>query len=338
MRSVLHITNGDGAAGLIKASELEGDILPWRDPMHHGPFPAGKNLEDLSKVRRRYLAGPDLAEDDVVRDFELRNAHLKSAKLYEEVVLWFEHDLLDQLQILQVLDLVGTRFAEPRTLSMICIDRFEGVEGFRGLGQLNCTQIKALWPRRKSVSDAQIALASKGWAAFGSSDPIALECFFGTDLSGLPFLADALQRHLEEYPDLATGLTRTEAQILALVADGVHSPIGLFVKNMELETALYMGDWTTFSRINVLCSGPSPLLRCEPGGTFRYPPNDTFAPKEFAQQSLHLTRVGLEVASGNRSARPLIARDESLGGVHLQSGSPLWMWDSTNRRLAKEEP
>ena len=103
MTRVLHITNGDGAAGLLKASGLEGDVLAWRDPMHHGPFPAEPDLKALSALRGRYLAGPDLPEQDVVRDFELRNEHLKSASRYEEVVLWFEHDLLDQLQILQIL-------------------------------------------------------------------------------------------------------------------------------------------------------------------------------------------------------------------------------------------
>ena len=41
--------------------------------MHHGPFPAGADLQALSTARGRYLAGPDLPEADVVRDFELRN-------------------------------------------------------------------------------------------------------------------------------------------------------------------------------------------------------------------------------------------------------------------------
>ena len=337
MRTFLHITNGDGAAGLLKASGLEGDVLPWRDPMHHGPFPHEKDLEALSKIRGRYLAGPDLPEADVARDFELRNAHLKSASLYEEVVLWFEHDVLDQLQILQVLDLVASGYAEPRKLSMICIDRFEGVEGFRGLGQLNCEQIASLWPTRKPVSDSQIALAAEGWAAFCSDDPEDLERYLRKDLSELPFLAAALRRQLEEFPETSSGLTRTEAQILAMVADGVHSPVSLFVQNMDLESVLYMGDWSTFSRINVLCAGPNPLLRCEPDGTFRYPPDEQFPPKAFGAQSLHLTQAGKEVAWGKRSAHPLLSRDEWLGGVHLKSGAPLWTWDRENQRLLRQE-
>ena len=60
-------------------------------------------------MRADYLGGP-LADgqSDVERDFDLRNEHLKAAPGYDEVILWFEHDLLDQLQILQLLDWFST--------------------------------------------------------------------------------------------------------------------------------------------------------------------------------------------------------------------------------------
>ncbi|MDH3695461.1 MAG: hypothetical protein OER96_12920 [Gammaproteobacteria bacterium] len=100
MTDFLHITNGDSAANILKKSRIVGDVLPWRDPMHHGSFPAGLELDDVSDVRARYLAG-DTTEGntEAMRDIRLRNEHLKAATRYDEVVLWFEYDLLDQLQI-----------------------------------------------------------------------------------------------------------------------------------------------------------------------------------------------------------------------------------------------
>jgi len=80
---------------------------------------------------------PNLGHDQVLRDFRLRDEHLASASRYREIILWFEHDLLDQLQILQILDrLAGAEFASTR-LSMICINSYPGVDPFRGLGQLD---------------------------------------------------------------------------------------------------------------------------------------------------------------------------------------------------------
>ncbi len=338
MSTVLHVTNGDGAADLLQTSGLEGDVLPWRDPMHHGPFPAAADLRELSTIRGRHLAGPDLSETDVVRDLELRNAHFLGASRYEEVVLWFEHDLLDQLQILQILDLVAQGSAKPRQLSMVCIDRFEGVEGFRGLGQLTPDQVTLLWPSRKAVSNAALSLASAGWTAFRSESPKDLERFMAGDLSPLPFLTAALHRHLEEYPAADSGLSRTERQILDLVAEGVQSPVSLFVQNMELEAVLFMGDWTTFSRVAELCSGPHPLLRCAPDATFRYPPSEGLSREEFARHELHLSAEGQDVQAGRRSARPLRVRDEWLGGVYLNSSQPMWVWERSNRTLILQEP
>ncbi|NNF79194.1 MAG: hypothetical protein HKN05_14295 [Rhizobiales bacterium] len=119
--------------------------------------------------------------------------------------------------------------------------------------------------------------------------------------------------------------------------DGVHSPVALFVQSMDQETALYMGDWTTFSRINVLCSGPTPLLRCETSGTFAYPPDEQFSAKEFSAQRLHLTEAGKDVASGRRTAHALLERDEWLGGVHLKSGAPMWRWSKAKQQFSREE-
>src|SRR5262245_408921 len=168
--SCLHITNGDSAANVLKETGLGGDTLPWRDPMHHGPFPAGLDLDAVSDVRARYLAAPFASHEDVARDLRLRNEHLRAAARYREVVLWFEHDLLDQLQLLQLLDWFSGRELGSATLTMICIDRFPAVEPFRGLGQLSHEQIASLYPSRQVVSQAQLDLARAGWAAFRSPD------------------------------------------------------------------------------------------------------------------------------------------------------------------------
>ena len=144
MAGDLHITNGDVAANLLKTGGLDGDVLAWRDPMHHGPFAAGLDLEAASDARARYLAGPSDALDDVARNFRLRNEHLRAASRYRDVILWFEHDLSDQLQLLQLLDWFAEATLAATQLSMICIDCFPSIEPFRGLGQLNADQMASL--------------------------------------------------------------------------------------------------------------------------------------------------------------------------------------------------
>ncbi len=331
--AILNITNGDGAANAIKASSVAGDVLPWRDPMHHGPFPAGLDLAELSKMRADYLSGPGIDRDAARRDFQLRDDHLNGANRYNELVLWFEHDLLDQLQILQLFDWFYETAFERSKLTLICINHFDGLPGFRGLGELTPMQVATLWDVRVPITADQLQLAHTGWQAFRSPDPRELERYVAGDLSALPFLARALRRHLQEFPWQQDGLSRTERQILQLVARGFSSPGPIFVEIMNQEEVLFMGDWSTFRLIEDLCRPNVPLLRCSPGPMFKYPPDLTITRDAFLAQNLALTDNGHRVLAGKTSAIGKIQRDLWLGGVAIKSGSPMWMWDDDNGRI-----
>lgn len=330
----LHITNGDGAANLLKESAVTGDVLPWRDPMHHGPFPAGLDLDATSALRARYLAGGD-KNGDALRDFQLRDTHLRAAGRYDRVVLWFEHDLLDQVQVLQILDCLAGMSLPDTRLEHISIDRFEGVENFRGLGQLSPAQIASLYDRRAPVTQDMMELAQAGWLAFRARTPMALTSFLEGDTSALPFLRAALLRHLQEYPDSRTGLSRTEFQMLGLVADGITGPVDLFVKNMDLETALFIGDWPSFSTLAGL--ERNGLLHCETGD-FWYPPGSRDKLPAFRGQRFALTTAGRAVLNGDRDAFALFPRDQWLGGVHVSSNGPIWTWDAGASRPVMRTP
>jgi hypothetical protein len=320
----LHITNGDGAAEIIKQSTVAGDVLPWRDPMHHGPFPARLDLHQLSRIRATYLTGPDMDIADVERGFQLRDTHLEAAPRYDHVVLWFEHDLLDQLQILQLLDWFADAKMGDTTLELICVDSFPGIENFRGIGQLDTVQMASLYAQRHRVSPETLAKAKLGWAAFRHDDPRHLLEFTYGDLTGLPYLKNALFRHFEEYPKANTGLRRTEQQLLLLAQDQICDPVELFLQNMNFETALYLGDWTTFSTLNFLCNAA--LMQCQPD-PFWHPPHTKEQRQTFRAQRLGITDLGRRILAGEQDAFGCIKRDLWLGGVHLQSDQSLWTWD-----------
>lgn len=329
----LHITNGDTVVTSLEDSSIQGDALPWRDPMHHGPFPADLDLDAVCDIRAEYFAGAGKFIDSVKHEFDLRNNRLRTASQYDEVVLWFEHDLLDQLQILQLLDWFSDAEMGTTALTMICIDTFPELPGFRGLGQLSGSQLETLAPQREPVTSAQLQLAKTAWKCFRSENPNDLQKLIRSDTSALPFLSKAIQRHLQEYAWTSDGLTRTERQILKLVSTGVVNPEQVFVQNMDLENALYIGDWLTYRIIARLCNLNTPLLSCTPHESFRYPPEHDLTQDLFQQQALSLTDAGREVLAGKRNASALINRNEWLGGVHINSDEPIWMWDNAASRL-----
>jgi hypothetical protein len=183
-------------------------------------------------------------------------------------------------------------------VDLICIGSFPGVVPFHGLGQLSPTQLATLWPKRLRVSPAQFALGARAWKAFCSNDPLALPQFISGDLSALPFLKSALERHLEEFPAAPDGLSRTERQILRAVAAGNSGFEAIFRENQRQETAPFLGDSAVRQRINSLTQAPTPLLTREP---------------------IMLTTAGERVLRGEVDARRLNGLNRWLGGVHLVS-------------------
>lgn len=325
---ILNITNGDGAAGVIKASAVPGDVLPWRDPMHHGPFPANASAEELRQIRAEYLAGPGGDIRPVQRDFALRDEHLNAAEGYDKLVLWFEHDLLDQLQILQILDWCAQAHLPDTQVEIICINQFPGITPFRGIGQLSADQMATLPAQSQPVTPDMLHLAQAGWAAFRSDDPNDLHRFAQGDLSVLPFLSKALMRHLEELPWRQTGLTRTEHQVLTLVEAGVQSPVDLFQRNMDFETALFIGDWPTYTILQRLCDAE---VLSTGASAFQRPSFEPEAQESFAAQRITLTELGLHILAKPQTPTRAIKRDMWMGGVHLRSGTFGWMWDAEAR-------
>lgn len=329
----MHITNGDSAANSLRTSGLPGDVLAWRDLLHDGPVPAGLTLDELRPVRARYIAEQGWgAYDAVLADFAQRDATLVAASAEDEIVLWFEHDLYDQLQLLQLLDWFAEHPPQGR-LSLLCIGSHLEVVNFSGLGQLTPTQLTALSPQRHEMTDAELALGQAGWAAYRSPDPTAIEQLLATDTSALPFLRAALTRHLEEFPDTHSGLARSEQHILRAIADGVERPRNIYRASQLPEEAVYLGDWPVWTRLTTLAEGSTPPVAQLDGAPFiaptAYPPAD-----DFLAQRLVLTDAGRAALAGQLDWLTVHDIDSWRGGVHLRSPDAVWRWKATTRRLA----
>jgi hypothetical protein len=329
---VLHITNGESAAIGLRRSGISGVTLSWRDVLHDGPVPAGPSLERLSEVRARFIAGRGWSSyEDALEEFRSRDGVLRRFRSEHEVVLWFEHDLYDQLQLLQVLDWLAGQERGETSLTLVAIDSFPGVASFQGLGELTPAQLAWLFPYRRPVTAAILALARAAWDAFRSPDPTAIERALARDTSALPFLAGALRRHLQQFPDVANGLARSERHLLEALASGPAGPLPLFVAAQRKEEAPFMGDWSFWQSLRDLSLGAAPLVAGRDGGPFLLPDFavDTARQPAFLDQEVALTAQGRAVLAGREDWMRLHGIDRWLGGVHLTGPEPAWRWDET---------
>src|SRR5262249_31647275 len=146
----------------------------------------------------------------------------------------------------------------------------------------------------------------------------------------------ALHRHLQEFPAVSNGLGRTDRQVLQLIADGIDRPGCIFAANIELEMALFLGDWGLYRHIHDLCNVAG-LLDCRPHGEFRGPLDPTLSKTEFGAQQLSLSARGRQVLANEADACAFGAADRWLGGVHFTDGNANWRWDEPAGRLTRVE-
>ncbi len=317
MERVLNITNGDSAVNIMKQAGLPGVFLPWRDVLHEGPVPAGLTLEELSDVRAHFIAERGWGEYAQLKaDFKERDDLLKSSREYAKVVLWFEHDLYDQLQILQILDWFAEHRHDGPKLSMICTEQY--------LGMATATQMKALRQYEEAITNAQLDLAKRAWHAFRSPTPEDWWRLLDEDTSALPFLEGAVLRMLEEYPSALNGLSRTAQQALRLVAAQARPPGRLFAAYQETEERRFLGDSSFWVVLKALLDSTPPLLQLPEGKSLALPSTP--------DQVLSITADGEQVLAGEKNWLDTMAADRWLGGVHLCDDN-IWRWNAARREL-----
>ncbi len=263
---MLHITNGDSVTSSFRHAGIEGEYLVWLDTLRDGPI---KHIDELDALRG-----------------------------HDEVVLWFEHDLYDQMQLVQLLAWFAGNATPGIRLSLIQSSTY--------LGALESAALAALLPARTTVTAEQLAQALEAWNAYCAPDPTGLLA----PRPALPFLDAALGRFAEEYPSVRDGLSRTERQILQAVASGNTERVPIYLASSASEEAVFLGDTPTWERLDLLALGPARAI-------------DQTGPDDY-----RINAHGRSILAGEADwIRSRGAIDRWLGGVHLKGANAKWRWD-----------
>jgi len=332
-RSVLHVTNGESAGNTLRQTSLGGAVLAWQDVLHEGPVPAGPRtrvrearagfLSDCGWGRRASIAGALERRDEQLVEALRAGVH---------VVLWFEHDLYDQLQLVDALALVSESAVDRSSLELIVVGEFPGRPQFRGLGELDPEELESLWPMRERVAEETVAWAARAWAALREPEPAALALLSARDDAPLPFAPAALRRLLAELPSSRDGLSATERRALEALAAGSSTPAAAFQAAQAAEAAPFLGDAWFFRTLAGLSRGEARLVETGDGEPLPQPP--PLGTQAYAGLGIRLTELGRRVLGGEADRVELLGIDRWIGGTHLVPGA-VWRWDAAAGRLVQ---
>jgi hypothetical protein len=296
---------------VIQAAGFPGDVLCWNDVLHEGPVP-DVSEERLRSVRARFLTDSAWTFEDVLRELTDRDARLAKAAAHGEVVLWFEHDLYDQLQLMQIIDQLAEARTDWRHITLIC--------GAEYLGLSTPDRLRERLPQRTPLNGSIADLARRAWRAFRAPDPNALMSLLergGVRFEAMPFLAAALRRHLEQFPSTRNGLSRSEQQALDAIAAGAATVRDAYVESHQRrEDPIFLGDTVFADYLQELSRGPAPLVELRHEA-------------DVMRAGVALTDTGAAVLRGAADRVRLNGIDRWLGGVHLQGHEAAWRWDGS---------
>lgn len=240
--SRLIITNGDMAAERVLAEWPDVTVLPWRDVLHDGPLVLHKCLQEQSKERAAFIAEfADMSPDQVTQDFQARDQLFLKAADYDRVELWFEHDLYDQLQLLQILYFANLHMPDV-ALHLVQADFY--------LCELADEEFASLPECASQVTTQQRAYANACWLALMNGQSVEGE-------PTLPYVAKALDRFEKEKGDIPLSLVYAARPLMT----GSASVLDMFKAMQSAEDAKFMGDLSFYHMVKRYLVGEDALFK-----------------------------------------------------------------------------
>ena len=216
MSSQLHITNGDILTNKLSTLKLEGDIITWREMLCEGKTETNVGSESFWKTRfeflnKNYKISKSWFIDKTLKEYRTLCNH----KQEDRIVLWFDFDLFDQINMLAVISWLKTHrpYAE---ISLVSSEGDEDSLDIMGLGELTDEQLRKLYTNRTLLTQDDIEYADYVWQLYCSDNPIRLENLKDFDSFQFSHLSGAIEAHLMRFPTIRNGLNEVENNILRL--------------------------------------------------------------------------------------------------------------------------
>ena len=251
---ILHITNGDSTTKYLKKLQFEGQFITWREMLCEGKTAVQVGSEQFWKLRFDFLKTSYKISKKQFIELTLKEYRmLCKQKRQNEIVLWFEHDLFCQINMIAVLSWLK-RYRKGRKISLVCSGNIAGSDQLFGLSQLSEKQLKKHYQEKIELTEDDIEYADYVWQLYCANNPIKLHNVYKYQPSQtFKYLTGGLLSHLQRFPTIGNGMNALENKIINLVKKEEFSNEKEFVaKLLKLDARYGFGDVQYFKKIDEL--------------------------------------------------------------------------------------
>lgn len=211
---LLHITNGDSFTERLRQLDFKGDIITWREMLCEGKTETNVGSESFWKTRFEFLHSHyNVSKSWFVEKTLKEYRSLCNHKQQDQIVLWFDHDLYCQVNLLAVISWLKShrRHAEISLVSNTPEDARDPDKSLSGMSE---EELRKCYDKRVELSQDDIEYADYVWQLYCSDNPIRLENLTDYENYSFTHLSNAINLHLQRFPSIRNGLNNTENGIL----------------------------------------------------------------------------------------------------------------------------
>lgn len=252
--SILHITNGDSTTNYLQKLNIQGDFITWREMLCEGKTEVKVGSEQFWKSRFDFLKQSYKITKKQFIDLTLKEyRNLCNQKTQEKIVLWFEHDLFCQVNMLAVISWLK-RYRKGRKISLVCSGSVLGSDKLYGLSQLSKKQIQNHYKNKIELTQNDIEYADYVWQLYCSNNPLQLQNVQQYQPSKtFTYLTNGILAHLQRFPSLGNGLNTIENNIITIASEKTLSSKEKFVGAiLQNEDRYGFGDLQYFKKLEDL--------------------------------------------------------------------------------------
>jgi len=217
MTKILHILNCDSTKSIFKKSNLKGDVLVWREMLCEGEIDENIGTDEFWKKRYAFFEkkmGISKLEyfDKTIKEILL----IEDLEGYDEVVLWFEYDLLCQVNLIALCALLLQSYRKDILYYLVCTGKEKGKSNMQSLSDYTSESYAKLYENKLKLSRNDLLFTEESWKLFVENNPSKLEVFEFKRNNKFRYLQKAIEQHLKRFPS-ENGLNQIENKILQVI-------------------------------------------------------------------------------------------------------------------------
>lgn len=297
----LHILNGDASVPAFRLADLPGQMLVWREILASGPAVYSMPQHEFWQMRQQFITD---AYHAPTADYQEKVLNMlqkfDNASNFFEVVLWFDQDLVCQVNLLYILHRLSLH--NPAVVS-VCTP----IKG--SIGYKTIEEVQQLFEHRKMLEPLQLKQASEIWQLYAGPAPVALQYYLHEKALYSETLKLALELHLQRFPAGQTYLGNHQEILLATLVNGAKTVEEVQQAFWKQDPGYGFGDW----QLQTLLKELSPEL------------------VQITGSEVTITEMGKQVVDGRSKFRKELTY--WLGGVQQNQQNPTWCRDSESGEI-----